>query len=883
MSSSYNIIQQVTSGSVSGTSGLIMLNDFAYGMGWQPSDPFYAPQVEELATAHILVEHGLENTAVLTFLRSPHSYSDLGASDRTNLLGLSYNNLVDWHIHIGAREAAVVYNRISPHDSKSVVANYKLLNGGVNNLRSESFEQLVGKSPTPNLPPLDDALIDTISKWKRTLSAELSNKVSNEALSALFNGIIFARAIEDHASRERSHRNESRALLNVWNSTRNQGLSLASVISQTIKTFLNKKPPTYLFDQAQLQIFDQLGSETIVAVLTDFYRNNAVPYKYDFSVMSKHALSRIYEHYVSILRTADVGERAQLFMFPRLPEEEKSKAYGSVYTPQFIARFFAKFIEEQMGPTAFRRMTATDPSCGSGIFIRTLLELKFEPVRPGVTSRDVHTGFQNVCGIDVDVNAVQATKLSLALLSLALTGSLPPQLNVFAAEAIEYFQRHPNLKNSQDAIVVNPPFVPVETQPPAIRERIATLMASHATGRIDTYLAFLRLGLEMLKPGGFGLFVLPHSFLLAKSAAQMRTELAEQTWIRCLADLSAIRVFGETGSYVVLLIFQKKPIASDDPPPATIVKCQDMVGRALQDALYNREIETPTYSVYKVAQDYFHGNDWIILPPTEATLKRSFEKLTRLEEFLQIREGFISGADDIFIRSHNDIPEGEEEIYVPYLSDREMKSYKVPTRTSRLFLYPFLNSRPITEYELKKRFPETWNYLLKNKAALSKRSPVRKGDLVWWKPVRPRSPQNMMRPKIISPHLVLVPRFSLDVKGKYAISRSPLMYPKREGAERDLLLYFLAILNSTACYWHISNHSHVYQNGYAMLEVKTLNTTPVPDPGKVPTTTLKRLMGLVSNRLQISGPETSIVEAEIDELVSELYGLNTMQRRALGM
>jgi hypothetical protein len=141
----------------------------------------------------------------------------------------------------------------------------------------------------------------------------------------------------------------------------------------------------------------------------------------------------------------------------------------------------------------------------------------------------------------------------------------------------------------------------------------------------------------------------------------------------------------------------------------------------------------------------------------------------------------------------------------------------------------------------------------------------------------------MMRPKIVSPHLVVVPRFSLDAKGKYGISHSPLMYPKGEGAERDLLLYFLAILNSTACYWHISNHSHVYQNGYAMLEVKTLNTTPVPDPSKVSTSTMRHLLDVTNRRLQITGPETSILETEIDELVSELYGLTQAQRRALGM
>src|SRR5215218_10233416 len=107
MFSHYEIIQRLTSERVTGTSGLIMLNDFAQGLGWQPSDPFYAPHVQDIATAHLVVEHGLENTAVLSFLRSPNSYSDLDYSARRSLLALSYNNLVDWHIQIGAKDAFV--------------------------------------------------------------------------------------------------------------------------------------------------------------------------------------------------------------------------------------------------------------------------------------------------------------------------------------------------------------------------------------------------------------------------------------------------------------------------------------------------------------------------------------------------------------------------------------------------------------------------------------------------------------------------------------------------------------------------------------------------------------------------------------------------------
>lgn len=47
----------------------------------------------------------------------------------------------------------------------------------------------------------------------------------------------------------------------------------------------------------------------------------------------------------------------------------------------------------------------------------------------------------------------------------------------------------------------------------------------------------------MLKPGGFGLFVLPKNFLVSDNAAGVRAFLSSETWIHCLVDLAAIQVF----------------------------------------------------------------------------------------------------------------------------------------------------------------------------------------------------------------------------------------------------------------------------------------------------------------------------------------------------
>ncbi len=140
----------------------------------------------------------------------------------------------------------------------------------------------------------------------------------------------------------------------------------------------------------------------------------------------------------------------------------------------------------------------------------------------------------------------------------------------------------------------------------------------------------------------------------------------------------------------------------------------------------------------------------------------------------------------------------------------------------------------------------------------------------------------MMRPKIVTPHLVLVPRFSLDSAGKYAISRSPLLYPKKTNVEDDLLRFFLAVLNSSICYWYISSHSHIYRGGYMMIEVKTLKNTPIPDPGKVSSNLMRRIFNTLDDRLLTFGVEAMDIEKKLDELIFEAYGLSFQERKALG-
>ena len=195
----YDIIAQLTSESLSYSNRVRILNDFAYEFGWLPSDSLDAPAVDDFSNAHLVVEHGLENSAVLTFFKGTRRFSDLDYTEKKRLISISYNNLVDWHIQIEIDKVTFVFNRVDPLEC----FEHTISRDDLDKLRGEGFEQVTGKRPNPNLPALDSALIGTISDWKRRLSAEMGYDVPNTAFSALFNAIIFLRAVEDHFRRVR--------------------------------------------------------------------------------------------------------------------------------------------------------------------------------------------------------------------------------------------------------------------------------------------------------------------------------------------------------------------------------------------------------------------------------------------------------------------------------------------------------------------------------------------------------------------------------------------------------------------------------------------------------------------------------------------------------
>lgn len=846
------------------------LRDFAEETGWCPSDELEDyPGTERFANGHLVVEHGMANTAVITFLKPDCDFGRLEGREKLGLLELSYNNLVDWHLLPDMHGLTVVYNRTDPATTTRFEDRECW--------RVEAFERVTSQHAKPELKALDDAFVSTISHWKRAIGGELGKKVTNSNLSGLFNTLILIRALEDH--RRHFHRCDDRLLLSTI--AHEPGLSIGECCRRALRKLGKHAFPAVIQQQEQdLAVFDGLPLDLVQELLLDFYKNRFCPYRYDFSLISKHALSHIYEHYVSVLRTPETDQGGRLF--PDLAEEVSNKELGCYYTPQYIARFFGRYLQEHTTPRDFREMKIADPACGSGIFLRTALELRSNPLDPLNTKESIKSSFQTILGLDRESSACEAARLSLSLLHLVLTDSFPKSLNVCRQDAVEFVQGNKKDLGTYDAVITNPPYISWDLQRPAWRKRVAQYLGKLSRGKVDVYVALLKAGLDLVRPGGFAMYVLPHTFLYAQNSSGLRHLIVEECWVRLVADLSDLKVFEDVSSYTILLILQKA--TSQNPAPAaTVVKCRSAVGEALSAALRGRTADNEFYRVFDCPQSVFRDDTWKLLPPKQQSFLDRLSKLPQLSQLTTVGQGIVTGSDDVFMRQCSEMPVSEKGVWRLLLSDREMVPYTVPNKTERCVFYPFDGTQMLEPDNLTQRYPHTWKLLNNCRKELSGRRAVSSGEVPWWRPERLRDPRQLFSPKIVSPHLMLTPRFGLDSTGKYAVSHGPFIVANDETSSwgMDFLKYLVAVLNSSVGFWQITVQSHKYGRQYAMVEVKTLKTFRVPDPRSIPQKVMQRLVTLVTQRMEHGySPET---ELAIDDLVAEIYGVTQDDLKALGI
>lgn len=207
-----------------------------------------------------------------------------------------------------------------------------------------------------------------------------------------------------------------------------------------------------LFDFKKDRISEHLKIENkiIKTIITDLY----YPCPFAFNVMPVEILGTAYEQFLGKVIRITPAHHAKIEEKP-----EVRKAGGVYYTPQYIVEYIVKNTVGKLidgkTPKEISKIKIVDPACGSGSFLigayQYLLDFhknyysnngkpskgkKDNPLTPEgnlTTAEKKRILLNNIFGVDIDVNAVEVTKLSLFLKCMEgeTSASIAHQLSIF--------------------------------------------------------------------------------------------------------------------------------------------------------------------------------------------------------------------------------------------------------------------------------------------------------------------------------------------------------------------------------------------------------------------------------------------------------------------
>lgn len=177
----------------------------------------------------------------------------------------------------------------------------------------------------------------------------------------------------------------------------------------------------------------KIDNKVIKTVIKELYYPES---PYEFSVLAVEILGSAYEQFLGKLIRITPSHHAKIEEKP-----EVRKAGGVYYTPQYVVEYIVKStvgkLVEGKAPKDISSIRIVDPACGSGSFLigayqylldwhknyysnggKTSKATKNSPLTPEgnlTTAEKKRILLNNIYGVDIDVNAVEVTKLSLLL------------------------------------------------------------------------------------------------------------------------------------------------------------------------------------------------------------------------------------------------------------------------------------------------------------------------------------------------------------------------------------------------------------------------------------------------------------------------------------
>lgn len=413
-----------------------------------------------------------------------------------------------------------------------------------------------------------------------------------------------------------------------------------------------------------------------------------------------------------------------------------------------------------------------------------------------------------------------------------------------------------------DAVIGNPPYIRQEELGES-KELLKKDFPKTYAGTADLYVMFVEHGLRILRPSGQFVFIIPNKWMRAGYGSSLRK------WLKTL-DIEQIADFGDL------------PVFDEATTYPSILSIHNAVAK---DAFQVTQIDTLTYpdgladyiltNRFEVNTNSLQDEGWQLTNQATQKLMDNLRATGKpLGEYVngKIYYGIKTGLNEAFVidaetkdRLIAEDPKTAE-IIKPFLAGRDIKRYQTPTVDKFLILF----EKGITNKQRKGLEPETW---LKNtypaiyewlKPFETKAKNRTDNGEYWWELRACDYYQEFEKPKIIVPAIIKEPSNLLDTAKSYSNDKTTII-----GTDSR---FVLGVMNCKVTDFVMQQISSTKQGGY--FEYKPVYIAQIPVPISTDTYKIETLVDrILTAKANDVTADTSSLEAEIDKLVYELYGL----------
>ncbi len=450
-----------------------------------------------------------------------------------------------------------------------------------------------------------------------------------------------------------------------------------------------------------------------------------------------------------------------------------------------------------------------------------------------------------------------------------------------------------------DIVIANPPYMRVQQVQKAMPEFKKALEAKYtnAKGAWDLANVFFERAVQLVKASGNCCFIFPHKFFNSDSATVFRKYLMEGTYVDKILHFGANQVFNEADTYTCITQFSK---AHNTGFQFAKVPFKAAFDPYLNSSAHFTFID---YRQLQKASKAYGENLWIMFaePAEYEIFQRIYDRSVRLGAlFADVFQGIATSKDELYIgdlvaqdSKHLELSFGEygsakveKDLFRPMLKGSEVHRF-APLTASKHVLFPYAVDRATGEADivdlatLKRKYPLTYKYVKDNEAAFKARESGKAGQMEHWHGyIYPKSLTKFDKMKlssmeICSTHL----NVTLNDTGVY---HSTTVYSWiKEESTNESYEYFLAIVNSKLMWWFLLNTGDTLQGDARRVKSNYVNPFPLPARiGKeLDTFFAKRVKKVMQQKRQ--GVNTKDLEADLDVLVSKLYGLSWEQAKVV--